>query len=59
MRESRGSSYTWKLDMKTEKLELLRFLFRSKYNLSARCYISDFLEDKRQYEKSIFKGVSL
>ena len=43
-------SYTGKLDMKDEKIELLRLLFRSKYDLSARCYISDgpfFLEDRR------------
>ena len=53
--------YIWKLDMKAEKFELLRFLLRSKHDLSARCYISDgpfFLEDRRQSGKSRFKNVS-
>ena len=54
-------SYTWKLDMKAAKFELLIFLFRSKHDLSVWCYISDgpfFLEDRWQSGKSLFKGVS-
>ena len=45
--------------MKAEKFELFRFLFRSKHDLSAWCYISDepfFLGDSQK--KSLFKGVS-
>ena len=56
-----GGSFTWKLDMKVEKFEFLRFLFRSKHDLSARYYISDgqfFLENRRQSGKSLFKVVS-
>ena len=56
-----AGTYSWKLDMKAEKFELLRFLLRSKHDLPARGYISDgpfFLEDRRQSGKSLFKGVS-
>ena len=50
-----------KLDMKAEKFELFRFLFRSKHDLSVGATFLRghfFFKDRRQSGKSLLKGVS-